>query len=174
MGVLYCKQPNDLYCRFSTVVDAVTHYNMDKNELKELLIHKLGDWDYDVIHFDEFLTRDYGFHVYPFDEVLERYTTANQTMEGVLETMREMGFDDPYWFPFVWEDDERQHIMEVWAKLFSTLTDEEVETFLKKYDDGKFCFKIITENEKKYLVDDNEDMDNYGYKIEIKNENQHF
>ena len=168
MGVLYCKQPNDLYCRFSTVVDTVTHYNMDKNELKELLIHKLGDWDYDIIHFDEFLTRDNGFHVYPFEEVLERYTTANQKMDDALETVREMGFDDTYWFPFVWDNNERQHVMEVWAKLFSTLTDDEINEFFNKWDNKRFCFEIQEIDGKKYLVDCDKGLDNYGYKIEFK------
>ena len=167
MGVLYCKQPNDLYCRFSTVVDSVTHYNMDKNELKELLIYKLGAGDYDVIHFDEFLTRDVGFHVYPFDEVLERYTTACQQMDEVRETVKEMGYDDPYWYPFTLEDNDRQEIINTWAKLFATYSDEEIEEFLKKHDDGKFCFKVVVENGKKYLIDNHEDMDNYGYKAEI-------
>ena len=28
MGAFICKQPNGKYCRFSTVVDSITDYNM--------------------------------------------------------------------------------------------------------------------------------------------------
>ena len=28
MGAFISKQPNGLYCRFSTIVDTITHYNM--------------------------------------------------------------------------------------------------------------------------------------------------
>jgi hypothetical protein len=32
MGAIIAKQPNGLYCRVSTVVDAPTHYNMTKQD----------------------------------------------------------------------------------------------------------------------------------------------
>ena len=32
MGSFICRQPNGLLCRFSTVVDTVTHYNMTEEE----------------------------------------------------------------------------------------------------------------------------------------------
>jgi len=32
MGSFICRQPNGLLCRFSTVVDCVTHYNMTDEE----------------------------------------------------------------------------------------------------------------------------------------------
>lgn len=36
MGSFIAQQPNGLYCRFSTIVDTVTHYNMTKDHsLKE-------------------------------------------------------------------------------------------------------------------------------------------
>lgn len=37
MGMV-AKQPNGLYCRISTIVDAPTHSNMTEFELKEYLI----------------------------------------------------------------------------------------------------------------------------------------
>lgn len=40
MGAAFIKQPNGLYCRFSTIVDSPTHWNMTKEEIKELLMKK--------------------------------------------------------------------------------------------------------------------------------------
>lgn len=36
MGAFISRQPNGLLCRFSTVVDTVTHYNMTEEEYIEL------------------------------------------------------------------------------------------------------------------------------------------
>ena len=58
--------------------------------------------------------------------------------------------------------------MEVWAKLFSTLTDDEINEFFNKWDNKRFCFEIQEIDGKKYLVDCDKGLDNYGYKIELK------
>ena len=36
MGAFICRQPNGKLCRFSTVVDSVTHYNMTDEEYIEM------------------------------------------------------------------------------------------------------------------------------------------
>ncbi len=36
MGAFISKQPNGKYCRFSTVVDTITNYNMTEKEYIEL------------------------------------------------------------------------------------------------------------------------------------------
>ena len=36
MPAYIAKQPNGLYCRFSTVVDTFTHYNMTEDDVREL------------------------------------------------------------------------------------------------------------------------------------------
>lgn len=40
MGAYYFKQPNGLYGRFSTVVDAPTHYNFTKEDLIEEILQE--------------------------------------------------------------------------------------------------------------------------------------
>lgn len=40
MGSFICRQPNGLLCRFSTVVDTVTHYNMTDEEYIQMYIQK--------------------------------------------------------------------------------------------------------------------------------------
>lgn len=43
MGSCIVKQPNGLYCRYSSVVDAPTHYNLTKEEVKALLLKYAED-----------------------------------------------------------------------------------------------------------------------------------
>ena len=38
-----CKQQNGLYCRFSTIMDGITHYNMTEEEYVELCAEKARD-----------------------------------------------------------------------------------------------------------------------------------
>ena len=38
MGAYIARQPNGLLCRFSSVVDAVTHYNYSEEEYIELFL----------------------------------------------------------------------------------------------------------------------------------------
>lgn len=38
MAGFICKQPNGLYCRFSTIVDCPTHVNMTQEEFDQFLI----------------------------------------------------------------------------------------------------------------------------------------
>lgn len=40
MGSFICRQPNGLLCRFSTIVDTVTHYNMTEEEYIEMCAEK--------------------------------------------------------------------------------------------------------------------------------------
>ena len=40
MGSFICKQPNGKYCRFSTVVDTLTHINMTEDEYIEYCVSR--------------------------------------------------------------------------------------------------------------------------------------
>lgn len=42
MGSFIAQQPNGLYCRFSTIVDTLTHYNMTKDDYMEACKDRLG------------------------------------------------------------------------------------------------------------------------------------
>ena len=41
MGAFISKQPNGLYCRFSSVVDCPTHWNMTKEDYISSILKKL-------------------------------------------------------------------------------------------------------------------------------------
>ena len=43
MGAFISKQPNGLYCRFSTIVDTITHYNMTESDYIEFCIGRYGE-----------------------------------------------------------------------------------------------------------------------------------
>lgn len=38
MGAIFLKQPNGRYCRYSSIVDFVTHYNMTIEDVEEFLM----------------------------------------------------------------------------------------------------------------------------------------
>ena len=49
MGSFVCKQPNGKYCRFSTVVDTVTDYDMTEEDYVELCKEKAEEEAWDVL-----------------------------------------------------------------------------------------------------------------------------
>ena len=44
MGSFICRQPNGLLCRFSTVVDTVTHYNMTDEEYIQMKMEQAREY----------------------------------------------------------------------------------------------------------------------------------
>ena len=49
MGSFVCKQPNGLYCRFSTIVDCPTDWNMTEEDYIELCKKKAEEDARDVL-----------------------------------------------------------------------------------------------------------------------------
>lgn len=83
MGAFIAKQPNGLYCRFSTVVDCVTHYDMTEEEYIELCAEYARDQArYDLEN-----------RVYPFAEVINRFIPNNETVEGFNALLKKVGSD---------------------------------------------------------------------------------
>lgn len=58
MGSFICRQPNGLLCRFSTVVDCVTDYNMTEEDYIEMRANRGRKEDKDIIK----------NHLIPFDQ----------------------------------------------------------------------------------------------------------
>lgn len=76
-----CKQPNGLYCRFSTVVDCPTDWNMTKEEYINMCIEKAREEAQDVLK----------NHLRPFDHVKERYLPNNMSKEEFKKFLSEVG-----------------------------------------------------------------------------------
>ena len=89
MGVFYAKQPNGKYCRFSSIVDCPTDWNMDENDLRDLIIsmyleeangrvdgiiHNGGDQD--------------------FEKVVEYFIPMNMTEEEFQKFLKDVGYEE--------------------------------------------------------------------------------
>ena len=75
MGAFISKQPNGLYCRFSTVVDCPTHWNMTKEQYIEM---KMAQAKIDAI---ETIER----YLCPFEKVIDDYVPNNNMTDEEWE-----------------------------------------------------------------------------------------
>ena len=88
MGAFISKQPNGLYCRFSTVVDTVTDWNMTEEQYIEMRVQKaMEEARKDAI---DTLKR----YQRPFREEKERFFPANNTIEELNAILKEMGDEE--------------------------------------------------------------------------------
>lgn len=88
MGAFIAKQPNGLYCRFSTVVDCPTDWNMTKEDYIEMCAEKAR----------EEARRTLTNNLRPFDMVKEYFYPSNMTeteFEKCLEEMSDIAYH-PY------------------------------------------------------------------------------
>lgn len=89
MGAFIARQPNGLLCRFSTVVDTVTHYNMTEEDyITEVQMHHYGRNRETVEREAKDTIANY---MQPFSEVIRRFMPYNNTREEFLNILREMG-----------------------------------------------------------------------------------
>ena len=83
MGAFIARQPNGLLCRFSSVVDTLTHYNMTEEEYIEYCAEKAReDAKWLLEH-----------NVKPFDLVINEFRPINASVEEFNAYLREMGSD---------------------------------------------------------------------------------
>lgn len=82
MGAFICKQPNGLYCRFSTMVDGITHYNLTAEDYLDLCAERARKEGLDVLQ----------NHLVPFDEVKKRFSPdVGNSVEKMNRMLLEMG-----------------------------------------------------------------------------------
>ena len=85
MGAFIAKQPNGLYCRFSTVVDCPTNWNMTEEDYIELCAEKARE---EARHTIQRYTK-------PFEWVSEYFRPYNMTeeeFEAVIRDMNDMSY----------------------------------------------------------------------------------
>lgn len=87
MGSYIARQPNGRLCRFSTVVDAVTHINLTEEDYIELCAERAREEARRDL-------KDKRF-VKPFDRVLEDMRFYNMTYDEWLGYLKEMGYNEP-------------------------------------------------------------------------------
>lgn len=84
------QQPNGLYCRYSSIVECITHYNMTKEDY----INMRGQEE------AEDVLKNY---IQPFERVKEDFMTYNMTVDEFKQILKEMG--DDKWDKFVYESE---------------------------------------------------------------------
>ncbi|WP_279621599.1 hypothetical protein [Listeria monocytogenes] len=87
MPGLIAKQPNNLYCRISTVVEAPTHDNMTKEELEDLLITQRS-LDINLVALDQWL----AVYEVDFNVAIEQLGSACSSFEETKEWLVEVGY----------------------------------------------------------------------------------
>lgn len=81
MGAFIAKQPNGLYCRYSEIVDNITHHNMTEEEYIELCADRARREAWETLK-----------DAKPFSEVLDRlYPDTRRDLEGMNEILKECG-----------------------------------------------------------------------------------
>lgn len=80
MAGFISKQPNGLYCRFSTVVDCPTDWNMTEEDYIELCKQKAEKEARDIL----------ANHLYPFEMVKERFINNNMTDEEFEQFLKDV------------------------------------------------------------------------------------
>lgn len=82
MGAFISKQPNGLYCRFSTVVDCPTHWNMTEEDYLNNVTGTVSDKEVGKEILEDWLR--------PFSEVIERFVPNNMTQKEFDELIKLM------------------------------------------------------------------------------------
>lgn len=82
MGAFIAKQPNGLYCRFSSVVDCPTHWNLTREDYLNNVTGTVRNKDE-----GELILTD---NVYPFSAVIERFVPNNMTQKRFDELIEIM------------------------------------------------------------------------------------
>lgn len=88
MGAFVAKQPNGLLCRFSTIIDCCTHYDMTEQDYidvcVERAIEKAKEEAKDVL---KNYIKDYSM-------VIDYFSPNNQTYEEFIEEAKSVGAND--------------------------------------------------------------------------------
>ena len=91
MGAFVAQQPNGLYCRFSSVVDTVTHWNMTFDEyVEQVQMKRYGRSHEAAVAEAHDIINNY---LQPFQEIINRFRPINDTVEEFNRILREMGSD---------------------------------------------------------------------------------
>lgn len=69
MGAIYYKQPNGRFCRYSTICDAITDYNMTEYDIVKIFVeHAIDDAK-------KFINDEKNFR--DFDELCKKFEEGN-------------------------------------------------------------------------------------------------
>lgn len=104
MPAYIAKQPNGLYCRFSSVVDTVTHTNLTEKDVVDLFVEMAVQ---DAKERAEYVLKH---SVHDFKEVMEDFMPYNNTIEEIDELVKEMGQEEGL------KPEERERLEQIWKE----------------------------------------------------------
>jgi len=78
MGSFITQQPNGLYCRFSSVTDCPTHWNMTREDYINYYLEKARHEAIEILD-----------HPYPFTNVIDEFVPNNMTRKEFNRFLRE-------------------------------------------------------------------------------------
>ena len=85
MRAFIAKQPNGLYCRYSSIVDDFTHIDMTT---EDYIAYRMEEARQDAIDTLE-------HHVKPFQKVIDIYCAKEEQPEGYTDLFKHMGYKKP-------------------------------------------------------------------------------
>lgn len=81
MGAFIAKQPNGLYCRYSSIVDNITHHNMTEQDYIELCVERAKEEAKEILE-----------KAQPFSEVLKSLCPdTRRDLRGMNKILKECG-----------------------------------------------------------------------------------
>ena len=80
MPTFFCRQPNGKLCRFSTIVDTITHYNLTEDELIEMMVEDAKRKARDIIK----------SRLRPYEWIDDYFVPNNMTRAEFEQIKREM------------------------------------------------------------------------------------
>lgn len=113
MAGFIANQPNGLYCRFSTVVDTVTHWDMTKEDYVKVIMERGYNEEYAKKEAEEVIN-DY---LRPFRRVLESFRPINDTVEEFTQWVKSVGY----------KEDDLDDWIKTWNEWFDDEDEEEDE-----------------------------------------------
>lgn len=86
MPGMICKQPNGLYCRYSTIVDCPTHINMTFDDYVKLIMSR-GYQEWKAREEAEDVINNY---LYDFEETMSHFIPNNMSKKEFKEVLEKM------------------------------------------------------------------------------------
>ena len=83
------RQPNGLYCRFSTIVDCITDYNMSFDDYVKIIMER-GYSKPKAEAVAKYIIKN---HLHTFSEIIESFVPNNMTEKEFSYILSNMGYN---------------------------------------------------------------------------------
>lgn len=84
MGAFIAKQPNELYCRYSSVVDCPTNWNMTEEDYIEMCAEIARAEARNILQ----------NYLHPFENVIDSFIPNNMTKKSFNKFLKDVGYTE--------------------------------------------------------------------------------